>query len=307
MNDVSLAIVNYNRSAVLEECLAAVYAHAGGVRVEVVVVDNASTDGSVEMVREKFPQVKLIVNDHNAGRAIATNQAIREGSGRYVFVLDNDAIVRPGTLPEMVRFMDEHPRAGVLSCELLNPDGSIQPDYRHLPSWPRLVMRTLGLDKLFPDSPPAARGGAEGVVEVGAVPGSCMFLRREVTDEVGLMDEQFIFYLEETDWCYRIRRAGWKIYLTTKVGVVHYGGFCSGQRISVPMHLEFYKSILKYYRKHHGRLGLAAAWLFSVARLSLRLLYWLPVALLRPPRREEAHYKIGLYWPALRWLLGAAS
>lgn len=312
MIDVSFAIVNHNRRAILEECLKAIFENAGSIRFEILVVDNASSDGSVEMVREQFPSVEVIVNEQNRGRAAATNQAIRESKGRYVFVLDNDAVVLPDTLQEMVRFMDEHPRVGVLGCRLLKPDGGLEPSCRALPTLRTLLFRALHLDRLLPGNRVTGAAvmsywGHDSVCEVEVVAGACMLVRREVVEQVGLMDEQFVFYAEEADWCYRIKQGGWEIYFTPNAEIIHYGGLCSGGRTSVQMHLELYRSSLKYFKKHNGWFGHMAARLLSTIRVTLRLLYWSFIWLLQPSKRQQASYKIGLYWPALRWLLGVSS
>lgn len=307
MPDVSICIVNWNAVDLLRDCLSSIFEQVWQVALEVIVVDNASTDSSVAMVCEEFPQVKLIVNGDNVGFARANNQAFNLASGRYLLLLNNDTIVLPGALDAMVGFMNCHPEAGMVGCKLLNPDGSLQPSCWRFSNLGTRFFRTLYLDKLFPRSHWAgihymSDWNYNTVREVDVIQGSCMLVRREVLVQVGPLDGAFFMFAEEMDWCYRAKQQGWKIYFTPEAEVIHYGGQ-SSSRQSAKMSIIMHQSILRYFRKHHGRLACVIVRLLAILEISLRLAYWSLSWLIRQRTKEYATYKIGVYWPALRWLL----
>lgn len=306
MIDLSVSIVNTNNRVLLEECLASIYRTTRQISFEILVVDNCSNDGSAEMVRAGFPEVQVIQNDRILGYSASHNRALQRCNGRYVLVFNEDMIVLPGAFDHMVAFMDAHPDAGMLGCRLSNPDGSLQPSCWPFPNLPSRLFRALYLDKLFPGS--SLTGGYtlgswayDSVREVDVIMGCCVFLRREVLDQVGLMDERFFIYFEETDWCYRTKQHDWKIYFTPGAEIIHYGGQ-STRRQSARMATIYLQSLLKYFRKHHGRAAEFLVRLLSILEISLRLVYW-TLSMLLKRRRGYAQYKLGLYWPALGWLL----
>jgi len=309
MIDVSISIVNFNQCALLERCLQSISEGSEGLNVEVFVVDNASQDGSVEMIRERFPWVNLIVNERNRGYAAANNQAIKLSRGRYVLILNNDVFILPGAMQAMVKFMDEHRRVGALGPRVLNPDGTLQRSCSAFPTLWDLLFRALYLDKL------SSRNRILGahlmgywehnsLREVDVVSGCCLLIREEAIEQVGLMDERFFFYAEETDWCHRIKRSGWQIYFLPDAEIIHYGGQ-STQCHALAMHTELFRSRLRYFDKYYGRCGYFAARFLSILQVGLRLLYYgLSRPFLSRHRREYADRKIDLCYPTLRWLLG---
>jgi GT2 family glycosyltransferase len=305
--DVSICIVNWNAAGLLRDCLHSIFGQEGRTSLEVIVVDNASTDDSVAMVRGEFPRARLIANSENVGFARANNQAFKVARGRYLLLLNNDTVVMPGAIDTMARFADRHPEAGMVGCKLLNPDGSLQPSCRTFPSLGIMFFRALYLDKLFPGNRWAGANymsywDHNTIREVDVIQGSCMFVRREVLEQVGPLDERFFMYYEETDWCYRTKQRGWKIYFTPEAEIIHYGGQ-SSSRQSAKMSVVYHQSLLGYFRKHHGRLVYVVVRLLSIVETSLRLAYWSLSSLLRWRKRAQATYKIVVYWPALRWLL----
>jgi hypothetical protein len=310
MPDISVCIANLNQCALLRQCLTSLYEHAEGLELEVFVIDNASVDGSVDMVRTEFPAVKLILNQENRGYAAANNQAILQSRGRYVLVINNDVVLYPDALQRMVAFMDEHPRTGLVGPKVLNPDGTLQPSCSRLPGPWGLVPRVLYLDKLFPDNRWTGTlfmsyWDYDTRREVDMVMGCCMLVRRAAIEQVGLMDERFFFYAEEADWCYRIRDAGWAIYFLPEARFVHYGGQ-STQDVALEMHVQHFRSRLRFFEKHHGRGGYRIARGLSVVQVGLRLLYHGLARLWpAPPRRERARKKWSLYWPTFLWLVRA--
>lgn len=243
--DVSVVIPSYNTRELMEQALRTVQGASGELQVEVFVVDNASHDGSPDMVRTRFPDAQLICNDSNLGFAAANNQVFRQVRGRYVLLLNSDTIVRPDTLRVLVEFLDAHPEAGAAGCRILNPDGSLQLESRRGFPTPMVAFYKLsGLSRLFPGSRRFGRYNLtyldpDAVSEVDALSGSCMMVRRQVLDEVGLLDEAYFMYGEDLDWCYRMRGAGWRIYYVPHTEIIHFRGE-SGR--PDPLRIQFRKS-----------------------------------------------------------------
>ncbi|NLG52340.1 MAG: glycosyltransferase family 2 protein [Chloroflexi bacterium] len=250
--DLSIIIVNWNTRELLAECLRSVYADAGDLALEVIVVDNASRDGSVEMVREQFPQVRLIANSENVGFARANNQGMRESAGRYVVLLNSDTEVKPGAWAALVRMMDAHPEAGAAGPYLLNADGSLQPSCHPVLTPGRELWRLLFLERILSRATyPMERWDTTQPHRVEVIKGACLLLRRAALDQVGLLDERYFMYTEEMDLCHRIGQAGWLLYWVPQARVVHYGG-ASTRQMAEAMYLELYRSKIQFQRKFWG-------------------------------------------------------
>ncbi len=267
--DLSVVIVNWNTRALLRDCLASVPRgidpeHAA----EVWVVDNASRDGSAAMVAADFPHVRLIANAENVGFARANNQALRQSEGRHVLLLNSDTTVKDGSLSAMVRFLDAHATAGAVGCRLENADGTTQrSSWNFYPS-----LATLAADALYLWRIPGVRRwvrGHEQSLSETAEPtvvkhllGACLMVRRAALDAVGLMDEGYFMYLEETDWCRRIDDAGWKIYYLPTASIVHYGQQSAGLAPD-KANADWCRSLCRFYRRQYqptrGRMGLLKA------------------------------------------------
>ncbi len=256
MRDLSIAIVNWNTCELLDQCLASAKDSLGGMDAEIIVVDNASGDGSAHMVASRHPDVKLVQNRVNVGFAAACNLAFKHSDGRYFLLLNTDTIVLDDAMPAMVRFMDEHPDAGAAGCRLLNHDGSLQRSCSPFPSLLTELFDALYLSKLFPGS--RLFGGYamsywdfDAVREVDFAGGSCLIVRREAIEEVGLLDEGFFMYTEEADWCYRLWQQGWKVYYNPGVRIIHLGGQ-SSKRYGSSILIYLYASRNRFIRKHRG-------------------------------------------------------
>lgn len=258
MLDLSIVLVNWNTRDRLAACLGAIEATAGDLALEIFVVDNASQDGSAEMVRRRFPAVRLIANDHNLGFSAGNNQALREAAGRYVLLLNPDTEVQPGALAALRDFMEAHPEAGLCGAKLLQPDGRLYPACkRSIPTPAVALWRALGLSRLFPKHKEFGKYNLsfldpDEVHAVEAVSGACMFARKSAVDQVGLLDERFFMYGEDLDWCLRISQAGWKIYYVPQAQIVHYFGSGSRQR-RLKSTLNFYQAMYLFHRKHFAR------------------------------------------------------
>jgi N-acetylglucosaminyl-diphospho-decaprenol L-rhamnosyltransferase len=243
---VSVVVVTWNAADHIEQCLESVRGH------ETIVVDNGSADGTVALVRERFPEVTVIEQD-NRGMGGGNNTGMRAAGGRYWLLLNSDALARDGALDALAGFADAHPRVAVVGPRLSNPDGSLQRSVRGDPTLWRLATEYLFLRKLGPrtDLFNAFYGGGFGYDlprEVESLLGAALFVRREAADEVGLFDEAFFMFSEETDWLYRFRRAGWQVWFTPSAEVVHLGGASHGGRLYV----ENLRGILRFTSKNHG-------------------------------------------------------
>jgi N-acetylglucosaminyl-diphospho-decaprenol L-rhamnosyltransferase len=253
--DLSAIIVSWNTCELLARSLESIYDARGGLDLEIIVVDNGSTDGSGGMVRERFPQVQLIENAENAGFVRANNQAIARCKGRYVLLLNSDTRVLPGSLDQVVRFMDAHPIAGIAGVRLVNPDGTFQASFTPYPTLWREFLILSGLGRLlirptFPSCGPRIEQGAQRID--GYVEGAYMMARREALDQVGGLDERIFMYAEDVDWCYRFDQAGWAVWYLPQAPIVHYGGQSTRQRQG-RMEAELYRSRVVLFHKHYGR------------------------------------------------------
>jgi len=256
--DLSIIIVNWNTRELLAGCLNAI---EEGKRkkedllaptVEVIVVDNASSDGSAAMVRERFPWVRLIENTENVGFAAANNQAIAEAAGRYVVLLNSDTEVRLGAFGVLVRFMDEHPRAGACGARLLNADASLQPSCHPMLTPGREFWRLVFLDRLLPRATyPMERWDVTTPRRVEVIKGACLLVRREALDQVGPLDDSYFMYTEEVDLCHRLAQAGWELWWEPRAEVVHFGE-ASSRQVREEMYIQLYRSKAQFYRKFGG-------------------------------------------------------
>jgi len=262
LKDLSIAIVSWNTRDLLDQCLESVYASSAGLGFETIVVDNASDDGSADMVASRYPDVELIQNRMNLGFAAACNLAFKHSTGRYFLLLNSDTIVLGGALKAMIEFMDSHPDAGAAGCRLLNRDGSLQRSCSRFPDLITELFDALYLSKLFPKSRlfgcySMSYWGFDEVREVDFAGGSCLIVRREAVEEVGLLDEGFFMYTEEADWCYRMWEQGWKVYYFPDAQVIHLGGE-SVRRYGSDILLQLYASRNRFIRKHRGSMAAAA-------------------------------------------------
>jgi GT2 family glycosyltransferase len=270
--DLSIIIVNWNTKDLLCQCLDALSGRLKGIGTETVVVDNGSTDGSAAAVREKFPGVRLIENQINMGFARANNQALSISKGRYLLLLNPDTQVKDEAIPRMLSFMDAQPEAGVVGAQLLNADGSKQNSIANFPSLAAELVNKSLLRWLFPEKFPGKEKDYPGPVEVDSVIGACMLVRREAIDQVGLLDEQFFLFLEETDWCYRMKKAGWKIYHIPQAEVLHFQGK-SAEAEKGKARIEYYRSRYHYFKKNRGSFQSAVLLIGLMIKLSVELVF----------------------------------
>jgi hypothetical protein len=299
ITEVSVVVVNWNTQDILRDCLRSIYEQCSEIDLEVIVIDNASTDGSVEMVKKDFPQVTLIENSKNRGFAAANNQGIDISKGRYVLLLNSDTVVLDNAIAKTAAFADSHPEAAVVGCRVLNPDRTLQPTCFMFPSILNMLLSSTYLYKLFPKNKFFGRErmtwwNRNDIREVDVVTGCFMLVRQDAIKKVGSMDEQYFMYGEETDWCYRFKQAGWKMLFTPCAEIIHLGGQ-SAQKRATTMVVQLRKSILQFMKKHYGPLIYRIACLLTVIFLAVRLPIWSVIALFQRAQNGEASIKKRAY------------
>ena len=297
--NVSIIIVNWNTKGLLRDCLTSVYERAGDVDYEIIVIDNASTDGSAGMVKNDFRQVILIENSENRGFAAANNQGMVVAKGRYVLLLNSDTVVLDNSIANTMRFADENPQAAVTGCRVLNPDRTLQRTCFMFPSILNMLLSSTYLYKLFPKNRFFGREqmtwwDRSDVRNVDVVTGCFMLVRREAIEQVGVMDERFFMYGEETDWCYRFWKKGWTVMFAPVGEIIHFGGQSAAQK-PVAMIVQLRLSILKFIKKHHGWPAYLIARFLVASFFAVRLPVWLAMAFVRPAARSEAAIKMKAY------------
>ncbi len=254
MTDLSVIIVSYNTRELLLQCLSSVLRALVSVKHEVIVVDNGSADGSSDAVEKEFPQAHLIRNQENRGFARAVNQGFQKAEGRCFLLLNSDALIESEALTKMISFMEKTPDAGAVGGQLIREDGSLQNSFDNYPTLCTELLNKSLLKRLFPKHYPGKHLKFTGSLEVESLIGACMMVRREVVESVGMLDESFFFFLEETDWCLRIREEGWKVYFLPFVNVRHLQGQ-SANKDPVSARIEFYRSRYKFFFLHRSRIS----------------------------------------------------
>ncbi len=270
--DLSICIVSHNTRELLRDCLRSLPEACYGLDWEVIVADNGSQDGSVSMLREEFPHAQIIKNAENLGYTLPMNQALRMGKGRYLIQLNPDTLVKPKAFLMLVAYMDANPTVGIATPKVLNLDGSLQKQCRRSAGRPwDAISYFSGLSRLFPHS--RFFGGylmgflpENEIAEVEAVSGSCMFIRRDLVEQIGYMDEVFFAYQEDADFCFRARVARWKIMYVPLGEVFHYGGI-GGANVQVYRSIcEWHKSYYMYYCKNLAKENFFLFnWLYGLA------------------------------------------
>jgi len=271
---LSICIVNWNTRDYLLDCVDSLHKQpARGADMQIIVVDNASTDGSADALRRDFPDVTLIANDDNRGFAEGNNQALEIADGEYVLLLNPDTVVHKNALTRAILHMQSNPLVGALGCRQLFPDGKTQPSLRSFPDpWP-VLYEYVGLSKLFPKS---RRFGAYRMTyfdydhpgEVDQPMATFLMISRKCLDEVGHLDPAFPIFFNDVDWCYRAKREkGWRIDYTSEVIITHYGG-SSTKQVRPAMVTESHRSLIRFYRKHYRKQ--IPDWLYNAIVTAIR-------------------------------------
>ena len=258
--DLSIIIVNYKTETVTLKCLKSVFeADCSTMNFEVIVVDNASRDGSAEAIKAAYPDIKLIINDENLGFSKANNIGIRAAKGDVVLLLNSDTEVRPDTLPRCLTYLKAHSDIGALGCKVLLADGRLDPACkRSFPTPSSGVFHTLKLDKAFPDS---KLFGAydltyldeDKIYSLHCITGAFMMVPMAVIREVGMLDEDYFMYGEDIDWCYRIKQAGYKVVYYPRAEITHYKRVSGFGKRNPKVVAAFYDAMIIFYNKHYRK------------------------------------------------------
>lgn len=302
MIDVSVLIVSWNTRDLLAACLESLYAHVGDLVIEIIVVDSASSDGTVEMIQRHFPQVRLYAQTENIGFTRGNNLALGEAAGRYLLLLNPDTRVLPGALSAMKAYLDAHTDVGIVGPHTLNPDGTTQSTKRRFPTLLTGIFESTWLQGFAPRAVMeryyAADLHNDTASDVDWVQGSAMMARRELAEQIGGLDEGFVMYSEELDWCKRAKLAGWRVVYLPTAQIIHYGGK-SAEQAGERTHIHFQQSKLRYFRKYHGQ---AAA---QFLRVVLLLNYFVQLCIegikgLLGHKRAMRQERVRAYWQVLR-------
>jgi GT2 family glycosyltransferase len=308
--DLSIVIVTWNAREHLAACLDSLADHPFRGESEMIVVDSASSDGTAAMVRERFPRVRLLALDENRGFAAGNNAGLREAGGRFALLLNPDTLVHAGALDALVEFAEAHPRAWAVGPKLLDTGGALQRTGVRFPSAWNLLVETLFLDRLLPGTrlfaahrelfadPGQAR-------RVDYLQGSCLLLRAEALARVGLLDEGYFLYFEETDWCRRCADAGGEVHYAPQAVVTHHGGGGDPHYGEARLVL-YHESLLRYCGRHLAPVHALAVRAVLVLRSLVRLLLWLAIAITGVRDRARAWSSVRGYARVLPWLFAPA-
>ncbi|MCX5748931.1 MAG: glycosyltransferase family 2 protein [Candidatus Saganbacteria bacterium] len=272
--DLSICIVGWNVREFLKKCLDSIYTNPPACDFEVIVTDNNSSDGSVEMVRASYPRVNLIINNNNLGFSTANNQCIKQSKGKYILLLNPDTEVLPGALDKLIAFFNGHPDAAAVAPKLLNPDLSLQRSVLSFPTLGAMIMRLIFIEQIWPGNPYSSKYLMAGfkhdmVMEIDQPMGAAIMLRKDVLDKVGLFDEESFMFFDEVDLCTRIKKAGWKIFFTPTAQIVHHGGSSIKKWGPLKLGKHWTRSRNHYFKKHFGWKTLSVLIFFDVIRAFL--------------------------------------
>lgn len=303
---LSISIVHHQGLQMLQDCLRSIIENTEDLDFEIIVVDNVSTDGALDMMARDFPKVQVIKNAERHGFGHNQNLGIEACKGEYILVYNDDTLMHPDALHILCDFLDQHPKVGLVGPKLLNADGSLQLSCYKFPTPLRYISENLLLSAAFPNSTIFGDYRSwqhDTVHEVDFVVGAAMLLRREVIDQVGLFDELFFMYAEETDLQLRIKKAGWQIMLCPEAIVTHLGGQ-SSEGTKDRQFCEFNRSSVKLIQKHYGAIGAVVQRIAMIFGSLLRICLWSVTFVLSPSKRQKAQRNIKTWTRLLKWWSG---
>lgn len=297
--ELSVIIVNWKVKNLLRDCLKSIFSDTSHKKFEVIVVDNDSKDGSVEMIKSEFPQVRLIENRENVGFGRACNQGIKRSCGNYLFILNPDTLVKANTLQNIIDFMESNPKAGIGGCYVYYPDGKPQSSFYKFPTPLSYFSRMFSLFRIFPKIRLTqkffweyADNNIAGPVD--RVLGGAMVLRKETVEQIGSFDEAYFMYAEELDLCYRARQKGWEVSTIPNTEIIHYHQQSSLQNIRKTTFHKF-KSDFIFFKKFYPAYKIIIFRIMQFCGIFFRLLTWLGIYLFNPPRKTLAKEKLSGY------------
>lgn len=309
--DLSIIIVSWNAKDYLDDCIRSVIQETVEHNAEIIVVDNCSSDGSIEMVKRNYPRVTLICNEANLGFAKANNIGIKQSTGKYIFFINSDVTLITGCINQMVAYMEQHPEIGILGPKILNRNGKTQRSCMEYPTLWNTFCRTFALDDCFPQS--KLFGGLlmkywshDSERCVDTLNGCFWMVRRDALNEVGLLDESFFIYGEDIDWCKRFREAGWAVVFSPGAQAIHYGG-ASSSNAPVRFYVEMQRANLQLCMKHHDRFTQLCFLLLTWVHHIIRVLGQLIIYTFKPQKRMQTQFKIRRSMECIRWLLSMSK
>jgi GT2 family glycosyltransferase len=299
--DISIIIVNWNTRELLRRSLESIASTVRDLSYEIIVVDNASSDGSVALLKEWPAPIRLIENSENRGFGAANNQALRIMAGRYALLLNSDAVLTPNAAAELVSCLEHCPDAAIACGQLLNADGSRQNSIAAFTTLLTLMANTPLLEYLFPGRFPSKRHIVQAPIAVDSGIGACLLVRKKAIEHVGMFDERYFFFFEETDWAYQMHRAGWKVMHVPAAFIYHYQGQSIGR--DVRSRIEFYRSRYQFFHKWRKKPYYAAARVVIFLRLVMNVLLTSLGILLTLGLHRELREKGVVYGRLLLWHL----
>jgi len=302
---ISVVVVTWNAKRYVDECVRSLGANTD-LPAEFIVVDNASTDGTPELIEQVLPKVRLIRNQENLGFAKANNIGIAQSRGKYLFLVNSDVTIPKGCMSNLVAYMEANPDVGMTGPRMLGTNGEVRRSTMRFPTVWNQFCRAAGLDAIFKHSRWA--GGFlmadfphSLTSDVEVLNGWFWVVLRDALQQVGVMDERFVIYGEDIDWCYRFFQAGWRRVFFAGAAALHYGG-ASSAAAPVRFHIEMQKANAQFWDKHHGALGSAAFYGMTIIHEAIRVLGHGIAYLLRPRARAESAHKVRRSMALLRWL-----
>jgi GT2 family glycosyltransferase len=307
MIDVSIIIVNWNTKDLLLNCINSLYHETKNVTMEIIVVDNGSSDGSTEAVKSMYPQVKVICNNENLGFAKANNIGISESVGRYVCLVNSDIKALDAVVDRLCAYMDQHSEIGAIGPKTVNDDMSIRVNTRKFPTLWNTFCETFFLVDLFPNNR-LFRGRTMTwfshleTKNVDVLSGCFLMVRREVVDKVGALDDRFFIYGEDTDWCKRMNLNNWEVVFFSETKAIHYAG-ASSSAAPIRFLIELTKADLQYWKKHHNIIQYSLYQILMLIHFLIRAIGWLLKYLIKSSNKEVSRAKYKSYMARMNWLI----
>lgn len=301
---LNFIIVNWNTRQLLIDCISSVHTTVTDIGYHISVVDNGSGDDSVKAVHDQFPQVFVIQNRENRGFAAAVNQALEKNITTYTYsvLLNTDTLLQKGAVQAMYSFMEQHKDAGIAGAQLQKPDGTRQHSYDNHPTLATELFNKSLLRWLFPEKYPSKKMLAKQPIEVESVIGACIMIRNKAIEDVGELDEDYFFFLEETDWCYRMQKAGWKVYHIPDAKVIHLGGQ-SKKMAPWQSQVEYCRSLYTFFGKNRSTFSYIILRTFYLAKITLNLATNVIGNVFVFFQNEKLRYRLSIYYKLFLWHL----
>lgn len=303
---LSIIIVSYNVEELLKKCIHSLLETVNHIKFEIIVVDNNSSDNTVQMLKNEFPDVIIIENKKNVGFAAANNQGIQISQGEYILLLNPDTLVLPEAINSMLHFMENNKQTGAIGCKILNPDGTLQSSCRNFPTLPRIFFESIGLHQLFSkidlfDGYFLQNWDHNKIREVDSVKGACLMTSSDVLSEIGMLDENFFLFGEEVDLCKRIKQHELKVIFIPDAQIIHYGGQ-STEPIAKESLIQSHIARNQFFKKYYGKIGAMTAKIIFGFGVFVRFIGTIPLIILgKDEKKLQAKKRFKLFYSAFKW------